>query len=220
MSIPSSADADLARETCSLFHEKSFAQTHQKSVQSKDHPMEKVRSFLEKFLEKEAKVYSLERIPELEAYNAAVRDYHADMAQELREGSWEQPLTELKSPEAYGKFKNYPAEKPRFLFKISEYAHPGHGRVWAAFVSESNPGADYKALCRAMFIIEDDEQLKLVKILKYENYDVDGHEDNPPRWKVLEGSAELDFDTLKDPVRIERYMEPEDEGMSVYHANI
>lgn len=122
----------------------------------------------------------------------------------------------------YDKVKDYPDDAPRKLYKLSQYSHPEYQTVWVAFTSPDNPF--YDDIQYALFIIEEDGQLRIAKYLLYTHYTEYGHKDESYRWHDLDGYVDLNFKSLGNFIRTERYLVPEDseedEGLAIYYDNI
>jgi len=184
--------------------------------------MEKVYTFSKKFLESEAKVATLARFPDLEAYNKALQEYYSFLVKQLQGATGYMPKDKPLSDVEYEMFKGYPDVTPREIFKISEYNNSKYGKAWVVFVSEPNFDETYKSLQDAFIVIEENGELKIAKFLLYTNYNEMGDRSAPYRWDDMQGYLDLNFESLKNPTKIERYVEPSDwdEGMKIYRDDI
>lgn len=181
--------------------------------------MNRIKSFVEKYLEAEAKLTTVKRLPEMDSYNEALDYYFSFLVKQLQGATGHMPMTELGSEDEYEMLAGYPDDTPRLLFKISEYLHPTYRNTWVAYLSQPNATPDYKSLHDAIIIIEDNGDLKIAKFLLYTNYTDYGHKDAPYRWDDMAGYHDLNLKSLKEPINIERYLEP-NKGLELYNENI
>jgi hypothetical protein len=184
--------------------------------------MNKIKSFVEKFAGSEARVSTLARTRDLAAYNNELKIYYSFLVKQLQGATGYMPKETPLSDIEYEMFKGYPETKPRGIFKISEYKSQKYGTVWVAFVSEQNFDEYYKSLQDALFVIEESGELKIAKNMLYTNYSENGDQNTPYRWDDMKGYQDLNFETIGEPILIERYMEPGDwlPGLELYNANI
>jgi hypothetical protein len=184
--------------------------------------IEQVYTFSKKFLKSEAQVTTQKRIPDLVSYNTVLQEYFSFLVEQLQGATGHMPMDGLSGEDYYERMKRYPADTPREIFKISEYNSPEYGKVWVVFVSERNYKETFKHLENAFVVIEEEGKLKVAKFLLYNNYTEIGDPDAPYRWDDMEGYSDLNFETLKNPVKIERYVEPSDseEGLKLYNDDI
>jgi len=184
--------------------------------------MERIKLFIEKFLDLEAEVTSCKRVPNLDAYHQKLQEYYTFLVEQLQGATGHMPIKELYSEEYYEKMKKYPADTPRKVFKISEYDSPKYEKVWVVFVSQRNYNETYKHLESALFVIQTENSLKVAKFLMFNDYTENADEDTPFEWDDLGGYKDLDFNNLKHPIRINRYIAPNDwlPGLEQYNRDI
>lgn len=184
--------------------------------------MENIYSFSKKFLEKEAEIITRKRVPDLDSYNYALQEYFSFLVEKLHGATGHMPMTELDSEEEYEMMEGYPDDTPRQIFKISEYYTSQYGTVWVIFVSERNFKESFKQLESAFIVIKESGELKIAKFLLFNNYTESGDLNARYRWDDMWGYPDLNFETLKNPVKIDRYLEPSDsqEGLDQYNASI
>lgn len=121
---------------------------------------------------------------------------------------------EYRQPE---EFKGQSSEQTRHLFKISEYNHAKHGRIFIAFTSiylDNDRIAELKVMDNFFILSKMNDTWQIVKsgILDPED---------PEVWIDESGLNDLSIDALGEFVKAERYLEPEDDedDMAKYFAD-
>jgi hypothetical protein len=181
--------------------------------------MEEVKILLERFFEVEARTATLKRIPDLDSlneYNKSLKELNAFFI-EILQGAWgHEFMDELDDEDVYEMLDSSNDDSPRQLFKISNYNHGEYGGVWVAFISSASPDEDYKILSDALFLIKEQEKLKIARVYRYSDYDSDGLS---YEWKGGSGYRDLTFESLEGPIAIERFQEPEEDFDGLKHYN-
>lgn len=183
--------------------------------------MENIVDFLEQFFITEAKMATLKRVPNIENFNTALNEYFNFLVPQLRGATGHMPLTKLDDEDVYMMLEGLPDDRPRLLFKISQYSHEKYGTVWVAYVSNSNPLDGPKFWHTALFIVNEGG-LKIGRYMLWTNYTDRGDKDAPFAWDEMWGYHDLNFETIVGPVDILRVQGPSEEngGLEQYNADI
>lgn len=168
--------------------------------------MKNVKEFLLGFLQAENDAINLERRPNLEAYNQAVRHMYSFTVKLLFEGLGIVLYHKPESESYYERVKNIPKNNPGQLFKLAHYQHDKWEDVWVGYVSSST-SREKKVLDIAYFIIPDNGNYLIARRYIYTDFDSDGLK---MEWSPSEGYSELTFESLGKLVNTERYAEPDD----------
>lgn len=169
--------------------------------------MEKIKKFLNSFVEIEAKVATQKRKPDISAYNQSIETYYSMMVKQLRGATGYIPLSVLRSEEDYESLKDYPDDIARHLYKISKYNHQKYGDVWIAYLSAQNPRPEIKRLNNAIIVIDEDGY-KVAKFMLYTDYTENNAADASFHWEEMWGYSDLKFENLDGPKEILRIQEP------------
>ena len=184
--------------------------------------MEKVYAFVKQFLLLEAEVTTRKRIRNIEAYNKVLQEYYTFLLTDVQGATGHMPMDKPLSDIEYEMLAGYPDDTPREIFKISEYESTKYGKVYIVFVSDRNFNGVHKRMQDAFIVIGENGKLKIASSLLFTNYNKMGDRSAPYRWDVMWGNIGLNFETLKNPVNIERYLAPSswEPGLIQYNANI
>lgn len=184
--------------------------------------MQKVKPFVEAFFDKETTMLCLKSKPDVEPYNIALSEYLSFLVRQLHGTTGHLTKTEPDDEDVMEMLGDFEDPNQRQLFKISEYEHEKYGKVFIAFTSSENPTETLLVLSNAIVIIEEDGGLKIAKFLLYTKHTERGDQNAPYRWDEMSGYADLNFETLNGPIKIERFQQPSDwkEGLQLYNDDI
>lgn len=188
--------------------------------------MERIKQFLDTIFEKE--VIALEmrlQKDKIEAYNEYIEKELNSNCVSYYDEEWEEeiPFNLLGKmmpslPEIFSSLgksmPNFPqvfdrtdrsAIKMRHIFKISEYAHERYGTIWTCYVSNTKPSEAIKDIFNCLIVAEIEGNLKFISKMTV-SQDI-------KKWEHSSGDTEADLrlGKLKNPVKIERYVEPTDD---------
>lgn len=178
--------------------------------------IEDVKLFFEEFASIEAETETLKWKPNYKEYNANI-----DKANSF----YLSPHNIQFTPRNYEKRTkgNVYSRLPRKLFKISEYFHNDHGKIWACYTSSANNGDTQSPyLTHILFVVQFEESFKIAASSIWSNYSKNGYGDEDYEWQQEFGKKHFQLNYLDKPVEIKRYHEPEDykNGLKTYHADI
>ncbi len=179
--------------------------------------MKQIKRFLDEFANIESQANYLRLKPNLNEYNNAYEKMNTFLAKVLVGQMGLLKQDKLESEKFYNDYKDSEPFTPRKTYKISHYKHEKYNNVWIAYTSEINPFDDFNLITEALFIIEDDQSLKIGKQYIYSgNY----AEDYEKAWDSLQGYKDLTFSSLGEYVSSERYDEPldDEDSMKMYQA--
>jgi len=174
--------------------------------------MNKIKSFLENLLQKEAIMKSNHTVPNLEILNESVEEFeqllHGNMTESLSVGRRTKLL-----PDAF--YKVSIEYKKRHLFKLSNYEHKQYGELWVAYLSNPNPRREISksAIDEAFIMALIDDGLKVIGTmsvgLSQSTMEITG-------WKKdMYNPSDLDVRKLGKFISTERFSEPKDDGFSL-----
>ena len=123
--------------------------------------MKKIQNFLENFLDAEVDSSNKYRVPNLEAYNAAV-DKMANFTTDEMKYAFGGKLISLRSEKAYERVRNYPDSIPRYIYRIDEYISQAGTPLFACYLSESSPDDDWFEYHTLLLIEETDNKLCII----------------------------------------------------------
>ncbi|MDI1257322.1 MAG: hypothetical protein PSV16_14605 [Flavobacterium sp.] len=177
--------------------------------------MENIKTFLENFTKQEAETIYLFRQPNIEEFNKALQKMNEYSVDDLHNKFGMIPSTQLEEPEFYEQWSTKKYPNPRHIYKISQYKDDIYGDVYVAYLSVRNPIAEIFTYGGCLFISRIDNELKIIKFYTF---------GDPMLIKKkfetsVGGFGDISFKTLKSPVSVERYREPEDEDDSMEHYN-
>ena len=101
--------------------------------------MKEVKEFVLEFFEKEAIAYDKLVKPNLEEFNAALKEMHTNVVPSMVGTLGMIELNKLKDDYFYEIYINEPPTVPRHLCKLSRYLDDTYGDVWVAYCSGTNP---------------------------------------------------------------------------------
>lgn len=132
--------------------------------------MEKIQNFLKKFLDAEADSSNKYRVPNLEAYNAAI-DKIADFTTDEMKYAFGGKLISLRSESAYKRVRNYPDSSLRYIYRIDEYIRQAGTPLFACYLSEYSPDDDWFGYDTLVRVEEIDDKLKIIARFAYSEND-------------------------------------------------
>ena len=132
--------------------------------------MEKIQNFLKNFLDAEVDSSNKYRVPNLEAYNAAV-DKMANFTTDEMKYAFGGKLISLRSEKAYERVRNYPDSIPRYIYRIDEYISQVGTPLFACYLSESSPDDDWFEYHTLVLVEEINDKLKIIARFAYSEND-------------------------------------------------
>ena len=132
--------------------------------------MKKIQNFLENFLDAEVDSSNKYRVPNLEAYNAAV-DKMANFTTDEMKYAFGGKLISLRSEKAYERVRNYPDSIPRYIYRIDEYISQVGTPLFACYLSESSPDDDWFEYHTLVLVEEINDKLKIIARFAYSEND-------------------------------------------------
>ena len=123
--------------------------------------MKKIQNFLENFLDAEVDSSNKYRVPNLEAYNAAV-DKIANFTTDEMKYAFGGKLISLLSKDSYEQYSTYPDSIPRYIYRIDEYISQVGTPLFACYLSESSPDDDWFEYHTLLLIEETDNKLCII----------------------------------------------------------
>lgn len=174
--------------------------------------MEEVNNFLNEFLKAEATASDALVKPDLEDFNTKLAIMNRFCVEELQNKLGMIPRTELWEDDLYEEWKDAAPVQPRNVFKISQYKDQNYGDVYVAYVSPKNPNGRIFRYSECQFITKMDGELKIIKTYGF---------GDPMRIKKKFGTTlgveDISFETLKNPIEIERYLPPQHDNDALEH---
>lgn len=181
--------------------------------------IEEVKTHFEEFAKNEAKAFDAMRIQNLEIQNAAYDEMHQNVDNSLHSNLGVIRLRHLLSPLVYRKYRDDDSKNiPRLVAKISEYHHPDYDQVWVVYPTPMNTSANSCNYGEAFVCIEENDGFLIIAHYIYHlNLD---EVRSTYSWVKTFGRQAIDLNQLKNPIRIERYIEPvTDRAKELYNQN-
>ena len=132
--------------------------------------MEKIPNFLKNFLDAEVDSSNKYRVPNLEAYNAAV-DKMANFTTDEMKYAFGGKLISLLSKDTYEQYSTYPDSIPRYIYRIDEYISQAGTPLFACYLSESSPDDDWFEYHTLVLVEEINDKLKIIARFAYSEND-------------------------------------------------
>jgi hypothetical protein len=174
--------------------------------------MEEVKNFLNEFLKAEAAAsYALVK-PNLGDFNNKLAIMNRFCVEELQNKLGMIPRTELWDDDLYEEWKDAAPIEPRNLFKISHYKNEIYGDVYVAYLSPKNPNGRIFRYGECLFITKIEDELRGIKI-----YGFGDKMRIKKKFETTSGIEDISFETLKNPVEIERYIPPQHDNDALEH---
>ena len=123
--------------------------------------MEKIRNFLENFLDAEVDKRKKYRHPDIEAYNAAVDKMAAFTTEEMKY-SFGAKLRSLLPEDEYEQYQSYPNPIPRHIFRIDEYTSEKGSLLYACYLSKASPKPKKKKYYTLLLIEQVEDKLCII----------------------------------------------------------
>jgi len=172
--------------------------------------MEKAKEFILKILAKEAECWTKLHLNDLNAFNGYVRELYTMSIDRVGKGLGVTERTEL------GIFKRTEQEikdnplinKPRYLYKLSNYKNDIYNEIWVAYLSVKNPvgKADEVVFSDAFIISKIENNFKLIGLMGVKLNDLTMKVNG---WKRnIYNPSDLDIIKPGEFIKTERYIEP------------
>jgi|UPI000830F3F0 hypothetical protein len=172
--------------------------------------MEKIKEFIEKVLAKEAECWTKLNLNDLNGFNECVRELYTMSIDRVGKGLGVAERSDL------GIFKRSEQEiaesplinKPRYLYKLSNYTNKIYNEIWVAYLSIKNPvGKPNEVVFSDGFIISEIENnIKLIGLMGVKLNDLTMEVKG---WKGnIYNPSDLDIKKLGKFIKTERYIEP------------
>ncbi|WP_300487868.1 hypothetical protein [Flavobacterium sp.] len=174
--------------------------------------MEEIKKFIDEFFKAEVVATEASVKPSLEYYNEKLDLMNSFCIKELHNKFGLIPLKELDSEDFYERWANAKPRNPRYIYKISYYQDDVYGDVYVGYISGKNPNDMFLLYGESIFITKINGELKIVK-----NYTFGDDMLVKKKFETAQGLKDISFETLKKPVMIERYKEPEDDDDAMEH---
>ena len=179
--------------------------------------MEEIKNFIHEFLSAEALALDASTKPDLKDYNSKLVSMNNFCIKELYNKFGMIPLTELEDDDFYEEWKDAEPVKLRNIFKISRYKDDVYDDIYIGYISPSNPNGRVFRYGECIFVTKIGVELKVVK-----NYTFGDSMRIKKKFETGQGLENISFETLHNPIEIERYMPPthDKDAMEHYLADI
>ncbi|WP_196887665.1 hypothetical protein [Aureivirga sp. CE67] len=158
---------------------------------------------MQKFFIIESELFDLLSNKNIDLYNRKLERYEDHFVNELQE-----TYAELEAPfddSYYERKKGETKNRPRHLFKISEYEHPKYGKLYLAYTSNTNPVLKPSlSYFQCFYITQVEGEWKILKM------SIVNHNRTKKKkyWSSMDGYNDVSFTQSGKFICAERYIEP------------
>ncbi|MBN9284301.1 MULTISPECIES: hypothetical protein [unclassified Flavobacterium] len=179
--------------------------------------MEEIKTFVNEFLKAEALAADALVKPNLDDYNNKLVYMNSFCIEQLQNKFGMVPRTELWDDDFYEEWQDAIPSAPRNIYKISQYQDEIYGDVYVVYVSGRSPINMIFRYGESIFVAKINDELKIVK-----DYTFGDQMRIKKKFETGIGLGDISFESLKNPVAIERYMAPthDKDGMEHYLSDI
>lgn len=170
--------------------------------------MEKVKAFIEDFIQAEISTQLARLKPNLDAFNKKLAAMDTFLSENLKTRFGMLYLTELKSTGFYETAQNMEPITPRHLFVIRESNDKKRGNLYSAYVSDISSNKSY---FDCLIVKPEGENLLIISRFTF-GYGRDGRKEK--HW-YFSGGEEMDFSSLKTVTNVLHLVAPEDDEDSM-----
>lgn len=175
--------------------------------------MDEVKDFVDKWMEAERNSVEKKRSRDIDEYNKSLDhlfEYSASESIKFGMNYRSSPLSDM----FYEIEGSKPPPSKRHLYKITKYEAQEYGFLYAVYVSKQDPIPGAKTLSDCYFVASVEGEYSIVAHYVFGDPDL-----ADPTWRFVGGDRDIQFDTLGEPVEIERIQPPEDEEESMEEYN-